>query len=735
MLDQSTPMMSDEDMRAVLQSLVVRLTAEAERRVGLRGSIENRWIEDLQQYHGVYNADTMARLRKVKDRSRLNINLTRPKTNAMSARLMDLLFPTDDRNWGIGPTPVPEMTDRQQTLQRTKDDATGRLKEADIAGKDPETPEADLAGLSAQADQAEAELSEVETAIRELQDITAEARRRSDLMQAEIDDQLKACQYHATCRDVIDDACKIGTGVIKGPVLDGKISRKWAQTDQGYVATETSDLRPSFKRIDPWSFFPDPDCREIIDGEGIFERHLLNKTGMRKLARREEVDSAALARLLKKEPDAAMQSGNLVSLYSLTGESTNDLKSRYKVWEYSGPITVEEFAALMKVSADEIDILAEIHARVTFCDGEILSFAMHPMDSNEPIYSVFNLHKDETTPFGYGIPYLMRDPASALNAAWRMMMDNARISAGPQVVVNTDLIKPEENAYELAPFKVWKRRMGTPGIPAFESYNLEMNQGMMQSIIEMVRRDIDDVTAMPMITQGEQGTEVTKTFNGMAMLMNSANVVFRRIVKNFDDDVTVPNIRRNYDFNMQFSEKEEIKGDYEVDARGSSVLLVREMQSNNLLLFAQTFGDHPEYGLWIKKPDLLRQITRSMMIPVEEIIHTQTEYDENLRKQQQMAGEQPDPMIALKEQELELRRAEIDAKVSIAEMESSSRKEVAQLQYNGMMMQATEKLNQMEADRTMKVRQSDVESGAKERALATEVAMKLKTGDGAGGSV
>jgi len=91
-----------------LQGIVGRLESTATKRVGERQSIEKRWIEDLQQYWGKYDADTLKKLNEG-DKSKLYINLTGPKTDAVSARLMDLLFPTDDKNWGIYPTPVPQL--------------------------------------------------------------------------------------------------------------------------------------------------------------------------------------------------------------------------------------------------------------------------------------------------------------------------------------------------------------------------------------------------------------------------------------------------------------------------------------------------------------------------------------------------------------------------------------------------------------------------------------------------
>ena len=80
------------------------------------------------------------------------------------------------------------------------------------------------------------------------------------------------------------------------------------------------------------------------------------------------------------------------------------------------------------------------------------------------------------------------------------------------------------------------------------------------------------------------------------MLMNSANVVNRRVIKSWDDDLTKPTIPRVLDWNMQFNPDDNIKGDMQVDARGTSVLLVREIQSDPHDEHRPNWSVHPVLG-------------------------------------------------------------------------------------------------------------------------------------------
>ena len=54
-------------------------------------------------------------------------------------------------------------------------------------------------------------------------------------------------------------------------------------------------------------------------------------------------------------------------------------------------------------------------------------------------------------------------------------------------------------------------------------------------------------------------------------------------MKDFDEYVSAPFIRAMYRFNMQWSPREEIKGDYEVVATGSQSLIAKEVRAQQVL--------------------------------------------------------------------------------------------------------------------------------------------------------
>ena len=820
--DDNPPLEGHEEkggLRDRLSALIARLQTEADRRIARRSEVERRWLRDLRAYHGLYEPESWEKLKKETLASKVYVNMTQPRTDAMIARLFDLLFPTDDRNYGIGPTPVPEMADALETAQSTAEDAARLFADNEEkltqAVKDG-APDEERDAIAAEMQQLEEVQTEAEQKADELQEIRREASRRADLMLAEIEDLLKASGYSAEARDVIEDACKIGMGVLKGPVTgvrsqqrfrpvtrqqaDDAMTRREEQEVQQDGATdvlaeagvdtdafelyERFDSRPGAQRVDPWSFFPDPDARTPYDSEGFFERHLKDKAQMRKLASEPGVDADAIRRLLTAGR-MSQDPTYLTDLHSLNNDAVGRSKDTWQVWEYTGVIDAEDLETIAQSTGNdnataelddlqrrntnehgeyEVDPLFELPVKIWFCQDEVIKFAIHPLDSGEPIYSWFSIVRAELGPYGYGIPHIMSAAQDMLNAAIRMLMDNARNAIGPQIVIDREAITPQDGSWQFYGNKIWLRNPST-GITTnasrqmpFEVHDFPMRMQEIMTIVELAMQLIDDVTAMPQLAMGEQGAGVTKTAQGMAILMNSANVMFRRIVKNFDDDITVPMVRRFYHFLMQFSNKQEIKGDYEVDARGSSVLLAREMQANNLMMIAERFSQNPVFADQIKTEPLLKHIFRAHSIPADEILRTDRE-TKDFRDQRAKQGQNDPALMALaaqkelKEAEFAIKREELDKDAAISNREWDSREYIAELNWEASVMKveaddegrAQDREARMTdaADRTdaqvtaelIRERRDQRAQRSKERIIAVEADVASRTGEHAGGSV
>lgn len=598
-----------------------KLSRLAEEQAQKRATIEERWLKDLRQYHGKYTEQEESRM-KAAESSSIFVNITRNKSNAAEARIQDMLFPTDDRNWSIKPTPVPELEDFKKLGEIEK-----------VAGTN----------------------------------VMREAESKAEKMQDEIDDQLTESSYQAKARDMLHDAVVLGTGVLKGPVIVGKTKKTWVTDEQSGVSqlTVSEDLRPGVEHVSIWDFYPDMSAMTFKDADFFFERHRWSKRQLRDFGKLPGVLTAQLMRSAAQDKGTNPTYDRISDIRAITGVETVDDKSRYEVWEYHGPIKKQEYIDAMQstdspLEETEIEELNnEIEAVVFFCGTNVLKVTINPMETEERPYSVLCWEKDDASPFGFGVPYLMRAAQKVINTEWRKMLDNSGQAVTDQIIVNSEIVQPVDGKWTIGPKKMWKLTdAGRSVQEAFAVFETRSRQGDYANIIQMARQFADEETNMPLIAQGEQAGHVTQTSSGMSMLMNSANIVLRRAVKNWDDDITDTIIPRFYDWNMQNSKKAHIKGDYTIDARGSSALLARDQLQEKLMMFANMTAQNEELMMRRDWAGLDKELAKSLEVPY----HNVTLSDEEIEtKQQQMAQQQPppDPMAQIKQQELELKAQEL----------------------------------------------------------------------------
>jgi hypothetical protein len=818
------PILSEAALNEKLGEIVSRLSALAADQVRQRQVHEQRWLEDLRQFHGQYDA-TLLRDLEENYRAQAYVKLTRKKTNAYAARLSDLLFPTDDKNWGISPTPVPELTRHAEAAAQQAQQAAEQATQA--AGATAQAAQAgnqDAAAGHAQREGAALDVAQSAiTVAASMQQQIDEANKTCSAMEREIDDQLTQCHYPAACRDAIDDACKLGIGIVKGPLVGARTRGSWTrmagsqdagvpsrnpENDSGnlgpanlgeqassagisplrlvggqapadqpnsvpvvsiqgdgsasggqYTYTVIPDPAPVYEHVNPWDFFPDMSAAKMEDAEFVFQRHLWTRKDLRRLVRELGFDADAVRRVLaddnRDRPLTEAGLSYLADLRNLTNE-TQPIKGRYVGWEYHGPLEADEIADMLDATGDhegaaryrdDQDPLGEFMVIAYFCGGELLKIAPeYPLDSQETLFSVFPFEAGEASIFGYGVPYIMRDSQRSLNAAWRMILDNAALACSPQIIVDKGQLEPDDGDWRLRPRKMWRRVRGAEGsnTPAFEAVPIESNTNDLVQIINIAKEFANEETALPVQAEGEMPEQVNETLGAAAMRTNAANIVFRRIVKAFDDGITLPCIRRAYDWNMQFSKDDSIKGDMEVDARGVSALMAKELQQQQLMALSSNWLNNPAIAPLVRSRPLIEQTLRSMQLPVDAILKSQDEIDQAAEEQAQQAQQQP-PAPAGPDPQTQMQLAQLDAetKQQIAQIEAQARIQIAsitaqsktetnqtQLQIEGMTLAEQRNMSDAEtqarlAEANAQIQSEEARTAAKidseERQFATEV--------------
>lgn len=570
-----------------IESLGAAIAKKRDAAVKFRMSsgIEEDWSEDEESYQGIDDANrSEARAYKPsspegsaqfprpdKTRSTVFLNITRPYTDAAAARVGDMLLPTDDRNWSIKPSPIPELASQKDSPEGVNN-AMGQPVMNTATGQ--QTTVGDM-----------------------VKDVLVRANKQAERAQEQIDDWLVECQWHAESRKMIETCARLGTGVLKGPV---PVKRKYrsAVQENGQMALKMEmKIAPQSKSVDPRNMFPAPDCGENIhDGSYLFERDDINVRQLK--------DLKGTPGYLDEQIDKVIDEGPDQKYKNQLGSNKAVEDERFDIWYYYGILDAEDLDA-MGVDK-EGSSLEGLPAVVTMVNDTPIKAALNPLDTGDYPYDFMPWQRRTGMPWGMGIPRQMRTPQRMLNAATRNMMDNAGISAGPQIVIWKNKIYPADGTWEITPRKLWyaKEDADIKGVAdAFASFAIDSRQVELNNIIQFALKMAEDCTGLPQIMQGMQGS-APDTVGGMQMLQNNASTVLRRIARLFDDNITEPHIRRYYDWLLVYGEDEECKGDFVIDARGSTALVERDLQNQAIMGLGPMTKD-PSFGLspakWIKE--------------------------------------------------------------------------------------------------------------------------------------
>lgn len=654
------------ERQARVQTLGQTLRGEFERRCTERSQLELRWLDDIRRYNGKYNPADLLLLQNRKYGSQMFVPLTRRLCNIVEARLGDLLFPTEDRNYSIDASPQPEIDDAHK-LAHKLDPSTPVGPTAPAAagtaapGAMPNAPPAPMAGAAPgampaapgaamQPPQPTMLAADIQAALRDIKDEADEAARN---MQRAVDDQLKEANYGKIARQSIHDGIVIGTGVLKGPMVMNRTKKKWnwKQPTAVQKLTMVEDLSPTVCYVNPWDFYPEMSARTMAESGSEFERHWLNAADLAKLATQPGFDTDAIRAMLKNKATTVVDNNNRSALREAAGtQGVPDL--RYEVIEYHGSIETEDLEACGVQCGD--DPLMAYEGVVWFAKtGEVLKAIINPMGTGDRPYSVWNWQRDAGCIFGFGLSYEVTDLQDTCNSSFRAAMDNLGLSVGPQIVINTKLISPANGTMCIEPNKLWEALdKGVDVSKAFGFHQIDSQVQELLLVFNGAKALLDEIAGSQMAMQGQENTLNPKTDYQASIAYNASNIWMRRAVKNWDDDISSTLIQRFVDWNMEHNRDPKVKGDVGVTARGTSALLEAEGQVQRLNVFMAQAKDIPMP--FKRKVNMLRAMAKAMRLDDVDILPDDQEVDA-ISKQ---VDNQPPPADPAQER-IKLREAEI----------------------------------------------------------------------------
>lgn len=685
---------------------------------------EREWETAIKQYEGEWDSDDLEKIERVlsarglKDQP-ITVNITRPKTNVAIARMKDIQFPTGgDYNFFLKPAPLTEEQQRASTME--KPDGPMQLQAAEMGVPPDQMPSPQ----------------------QMVEEIVSENIERAPKMERKLRNRMIYAEYGRKARIAIEDLCIKGTAVIKGPTIQNRKYKRYSpdvtsEGNQIQVLTEGFVPEPSVERVDPLYFFPDPSARLPDETEDSFELHPMSAKDLLELTKNPAFITSQISRVLEQEPDGT----DIPDIVVRTSreKSSNNLNNRYWLREYHGPLDKEVlFDADMISEEDKDDPLKRFTGEVWYCNRIVVRMSLSHIEGEDALpYGVATWEKDPNSLFGHGVPYLLRNAQRTVNNAYLMLLDNASLTSGPQIVLNREMIEPaDKNDYGIEPMKVWFLTEYAADVrEAMQFVDIPAQMDGIAQIIDTAMQFADVESSTPLLQQGEIPTG-NNTTTGLAMVMSATNIIQKAASMNWDDYITKPLVNRFYHYEMQYGEDPTVKGDFEIEVGGATERIEAQIRAQEIERMLGLASSNEEFMLHVDANKAFRALvdntrTGDVLRPISEVneriaqmqqqAQQQAEQDPNIIKAQaalitaQAAQQRAAAEAQLNNAKQQLAAMEMQAKYQAQVAEAQSRQNQATLEFQARMAQIA-------ADREMSV--ADLQSQLQMKNL--DAAMELR---------
>lgn len=595
------------------------IAAQANQAITDRTWCEDLWLDDMRQLKDVCVSGGTSREH--------THNITKEKTLIAEARISDMLFQAGDKNFAVEPD--KDIPPKQST----------QMEEA------------------------------------------------SDKLENSITNKLDESNYETHGRKAIKYACELGVGVIKGPVKVVNKQKTWEQlqTEDGNVVNKLTveiGTKAGVEHVSTWDYFPDMSVEKQEDCAYEFQRHWMSKTDLQELLLRPDFNHEEVLAIINTETPAS-QPRHLVELRD--NSLPNSYSERFVIWEGYTTVPVSEIRELRTQEPERQGNFCEcddditenfdvrVHAWVSD-SGKLLKFSPSLLETDERPFGVFCYDRDSACFMASaGIPRLLRKAQRDVDGSWDRIHDNSDLSVGPQFVVDTSRVEPipvnGKMDWNMTANKGWRtKRPGVDPSGAFHFFNVPSGVQENMAILDKSLEFADKETQLPQLVSGEVTAGQTRmAHETFSLLFNAAGSIPRRIIKDWDDHVTIPLIGRMIDYTLQYEPEVGVFGRFIPNAQGTSSLLLKETLAKNAMALSQISASNPKYAERTNWKQLYDRIIRSLQFDPAVVTYT----DEELEKQRAENPPQPSP-------------EQIEAQANLLEAQNEQKKIAIQAQKDKM---------------------------------------------------
>jgi len=603
--------------------------------------IERIMLKALRQRRGEYEADKLAQIRETGG-SEIFMMVTETKCRGAESWLRDILLDEGMVPFDLKPTHVPEMPpDYEERITA----AMGQKVIGAIQSGIPLDPMV----MEQMQEQLGDEMKQA---------LLAEATDRAERMKKRIQDQFAEGGMVENFSAFISDLATYPAAIVKGPVVRRRRQLEWVQDETGAFVPQTEDrIIPTYQRVDPFRFYPEPGLTRLEEGYCI-EHHRLSEADLSDLIGVPGYDDGAIKAVLAEGAS---------SEWLWSAEHTKaELENKYNIWrsdsnkydalEFWGRVSGQDLIDF-GLDAEEVPDVSRMYDACVWVVGKwVIKATLNYDPLGDKPYRMTSCVKRPGALWGVSIPELIEDVQAMCNAAARALANNMGIASGPQVEISVDRLAEGEKITQVFPWKVWQTvadPMGS-GQPAVRFNQPDDRSGPLLAVYQQFARMADEQSGIPAYVYGDGAVGgAGRTASGLSMLMGSAGKGIRQTVMHIDFDVIGPLVTAQYNWNMQYVDDMTIKGDCEVIPRGAVTLANREQLNVRRVEFLQATANPLDAQIVGAKgrAAILREVAKGLAMPVDNIVPTDEQIDiqagmQAAAQQQQaavMAQQTPNP--------------------------------------------------------------------------------------------
>ncbi len=551
-----------------LEQLGVRMWGRFNAYANERTQLELQWLRNLRQYKAIYDPEVNIPA----GMSRVYPKDTHTKIVGWTAKMMEMMFPAQEKNWSLTPTPFPNIseTDLSNII------STLEAQQQAIAAQPPAEGEAPAVYQPPTS-------AMIEKAIQEF------AQQRSDRMALECDDQLAdaSTDYPELCKRTIRRGGIYGFGVVEGPQIKFQMERVFEPDATGrFVASSKKVPRPYYTVLKAWDVYPDLSAQRWDEQEGLFTRRAMSRHALRDLAKDPYFFGDVITDYLKEHTTGNYKARSFeaeLNAIKVTDQTTatTDVR-RFEVIRWFGFIAatdLKEIGVDVPATAEGKDILADV-----WMLGEMIIKAdMAPFgDKVSDMFHAFIPEEDEDGPLtGTAKVEVLRDSQLKICAIDRAIMDNMADSASSIKEVNDDLIDSSKRVGKIyGGMTIHRQGDGNEAnYPAIRVYEIPNHTQPLLALRDNFVRVFDTESHLQSWTMGDAQPlgEAFRTSNNMSMMKSGGDMVTKDDVRSFDRFVKslIGSLVR---WNMELNPKTDIKGDFQVQPKGNLSLVAKEVR-------------------------------------------------------------------------------------------------------------------------------------------------------------